>query len=66
MTKRILNEEEYWNMSYIKRVAVKIRSGRRPLIMGRRKGAEMVGIGMICEIFGVLFFGGNFREGVHT
>jgi hypothetical protein len=34
--------------------------------MGLRKGAEMVGIGMICEIFGVLFFGGNFREGVHT
>jgi hypothetical protein len=47
MTKRILNEKVYWNMSYIKRVAVKIRSVRSPLIMGRRKGAEMVGIGMI-------------------
>jgi hypothetical protein len=47
MTKRILSVNEYWNMSYNKRVTDKIRSGRRPLIMGRRKGAEMVGIGMI-------------------
>jgi hypothetical protein len=40
MTKRILNEKEYWNMSYIKRVTSKIRSGRRPLIMGLRKLGE--------------------------
>jgi hypothetical protein len=30
------------NVSYNKRVAVKIRSARRPLIMGRRDGAEFV------------------------
>jgi hypothetical protein len=34
MTKRILNEKEYWNISYIKRVAVKIRSAGSPLING--------------------------------
>jgi hypothetical protein len=42
MTKRILNEKEYWNMSYNKRVTNKIRSADGPLIMGRREGAEMV------------------------
>jgi hypothetical protein len=34
MTKRILSVNEYWNMSYNKRVAVKIRSAGSPLING--------------------------------
>jgi hypothetical protein len=41
MTKRILNEKEYWKISYKKRMADKIRSGRCPLIMGLRKRAKM-------------------------
>jgi hypothetical protein len=31
MTKRILNEKEYWNISYNQRVTNKIRSGHSPL-----------------------------------
>jgi hypothetical protein len=51
MTKRILNEEVYWNISYIKRVADKIRSARSPLIMGLRKEAELGGFGRNLKEF---------------
>jgi hypothetical protein len=51
MTKRILNEKEYWNMSYNKRVAVKIRSVRGPLTMGLRKRAELAGDGKFLNDF---------------
>jgi hypothetical protein len=38
MTKRILNEKEYWNISYKKRLTDKIRSVRRPLDRTTRNG----------------------------
>jgi hypothetical protein len=67
MTKRILNEKEYWNISYIKRVAVKIRSACGPLIMGLRKGAELVvNWTEFGKILGDLVLRSDFREGEHT
>jgi hypothetical protein len=51
-------------MSYIKRVAVKIRSVRSPLIIGRRDGAKIgVKWTRIERILGLNFFGGKFGEG---
>jgi hypothetical protein len=44
MTKRILNEKEYWNMSYNKRVTNKIRSASGPLIKDHEKGLRLGGI----------------------
>jgi hypothetical protein len=35
MTKRILSEKEYWNMSYIKTPDPIIKTGRSPIIKGR-------------------------------
>jgi hypothetical protein len=54
-------------MSYIKRVAVKIRSVRGPLIMGLREWAEIAVNWMrFGKIFGFEDFGGMFEEGEYT
>jgi hypothetical protein len=67
MTKSILNEKEYWNISYNKRVAAKIRSVRSPLRMGPRERAGLVVVWGNLERFVVWnFLGGNFREGEYT
>jgi hypothetical protein len=56
MTKRILSVNEYWNMSYNKRVTDKIRSAGGPLIMGLRKLGEFRLIGRGWKrIFGLRF-----------
>jgi hypothetical protein len=54
-------------MSYNKRVTYKIRSARGPLIKDCEKGLKKGSNGGVLGIFGRLeFFGGKFREGVHT
>jgi hypothetical protein len=66
MTKRILSVNEYWNMSYIKRVTSKIRSACGPLIMGLQELRELMAFGWGWSgIFGRIFQG-RFREGVLT
>jgi hypothetical protein len=62
MTKRIMNEKEYWNISYIKRVTYKIRSARSPLIMGLRKEAELGGFGRNLKRFLDFWFWGVTSE----
>jgi hypothetical protein len=68
MTKRILNEKEYWNMSYIKRVTIKIRSASSPLIIGtvRKWGicGHLVGVGLI--FWGRIFGSRVQRRGVNV
>jgi hypothetical protein len=55
------------NVSYRKRLTRLLRSERRPLIMGRRKGANFGAIERGLERFGCFWgFGGTFEEGELT